>query len=105
MREGEGGVQPPGELLIAVGPRAGIAKSIQRRSDGRADRNLRRFSDFWRVDLRIEKREAFDTWYLDFYVDWLNISLRREATAWDDQRMRAETILLTIPTIGLQAVF
>jgi len=68
-------------------------------------RNLQRLPDFWRVDLRIEKREAFDTWYLDFYVDWLNISLQREATGWDYGRMQAETILLTIPTIGLQVVF
>ncbi|MES1208332.1 MAG: TonB-dependent receptor, partial [Pseudomonadota bacterium] len=76
--------------------------SVPRRDE---DRNLNRLPDFWRIDLRIEKREAFDTWYLDFYVDWLNISLRREATTWDDDRMRAETVLLTIPTIGLQAVF
>jgi len=69
------------------------------------DRNLRRFSDFWRVDLRIEKREAFDTWYLDFYVDWLNISLRSEAVSWNTDTNRENTVLLTIPTIGLQAVF
>jgi TonB family protein len=64
-----------------------------------------RFPGFWRLDLRIEKREAFDTWYLDFYVDWLNISLQREAVSWDDALMRPNTVLLTIPTIGLQAVF
>ncbi len=69
------------------------------------DRNLNRLPDFWRVDLRIEKREAFDTWYLDFYVDWLNVSLQREATSWDDRRNQPQTILITIPTIGLQAVF
>ena len=69
------------------------------------DRNINRLPAFWRVDLRIEKRDAFDTWYLDFYVDWLNISLRREAVSWNDQTMSNESILLTIPTIGLQAVF
>ena len=75
------------------------------RSSSLADRNLNRLPDFWRVDLRIEKREAFETWYLDFYVDWLNISLQREATSWDSGRMQPQTILLTIPTIGLQATF
>ncbi|HEX2657769.1 MAG TPA: TonB-dependent receptor [Polyangia bacterium] len=74
-------------------------------SDGSADRNLQRFSDFWRVDLRIEKREAFDTWFLDFYVDWLNISLRSEAVGWNTVTNREDKVLLTIPTIGLQAVF
>jgi len=64
-----------------------------------------RFPGFWRFDLRIEKREAFDTWYLDFYVDWLNISLQREAVSWDARLNRPNTVLLTIPTIGLQAVF
>lgn len=69
------------------------------------DRNLGRLPDFWRFDLRIDKREAFDTWYLDFYVDWLNITFQREAPSWDYRRMQPETVLLTIPTIGLQVVF
>jgi TonB family protein len=69
------------------------------------NRNIGRLPGFWRADLRIEKREAFDTWYLDFYVDWLNISLRREAVAWNDDLMEPETALVTIPTIGLQATF
>jgi len=38
-------------------------------------------------------------------VDWLNISLRREAVGWNAALMRADSVLLTIPTIGLQAVF
>jgi outer membrane receptor protein involved in Fe transport len=70
-----------------------------------ADRNRGRLPDYWRADLRIEKREAFDTWYLDFYVDWLNVSLRREAVSWNYNRMAPETILLTLPTFGLQVVF
>jgi TonB family protein len=69
------------------------------------DRNLNRLPDFWRVDFRIEKREAFDTWYLDFYVDWLNISLQREAVGWNESRGQPDTALVTIPTFGLQAVF
>jgi hypothetical protein len=70
-----------------------------------SDRNAARLPDYWRIDLRIEKREAFDTWYLDFYVDWLNVSLRRETVSWNYQRMEPETILLTLPTFGLQVVF
>jgi hypothetical protein len=75
------------------------------------NRNLDRLPDFWRVDARIEKREAFDTWYLDFYVDWLNISLQREITTYDyvfiDGKLvrRGSGALITIPTIGLRAEF
>jgi hypothetical protein len=76
------------------------------------DRNLDRLPDFWRIDARIEKREAFDTWYLDFYIDWFNISLRRETTDYTyglsgDGTIvrRSQTALLTIPTFGLRAVF
>jgi TonB family protein len=71
------------------------------------NRNTDRLPDFWRIDARIEKREAFDTWYLDFYVDWLNISLQREVTSYryDQDGRHPEGILLTIPTIGLRAEF
>jgi hypothetical protein len=65
------------------------------------------------VDFRIEKREAFDTWYLDFYVDWLNISLQRETTSYtynvDPQTgivtRKGVGAILTIPTMGLRATF
>jgi hypothetical protein len=78
-----------------------------------ADRNLARLPSFWRVDARIEKREAFDTWYLDFYVDWFNISLQREISSYDafidantgGVRRRAQGAILTIPTLGLRVVF
>jgi TonB family protein len=76
-------------------------------------RNSDRLPSFWRVDFRIEKREAFDTWYLDFYVDWLNISLQREITSYvygiDPQTgaitRRGVGTILTIPTMGLRATF
>jgi TonB family protein len=77
-----------------------------------ANRNLDRLPDFWRVDARIEKREAFDTWYLDFYVDWLNISLQREITDYSYDLDNAGRLvrrgsgpLITIPTMGLRAEF
>ena len=76
------------------------------------DRNNDRLPSFWRIDARIEKREAFDTWYLDFYVDWLNISLRQEVSSYEyfldrfgNARRRGVGGILTIPTIGLRAVF
>jgi TonB family protein len=79
-------------------------------------RNSDRLPSFWRVDARIEKREAFDTWYLDFYVDWLNISLQREITdySWIETMDQTGQVvvkkhgngpLLTIPTMGLRAEF
>jgi TonB family protein len=73
-----------------------------------------RLPGFWRIDARIEKREAFDTWYLDFYVDWLNISLQNEVTSYDYIQDPTTGMLmhhprrngpLTIPTIGLRAEF
>jgi hypothetical protein len=76
------------------------------------NRNLDRLPTFWRIDARIEKREAFDTWYLDFYVDWLNISLQREITSYDyivtgdgGVRRIGRGPILTIPTLGLRVVF
>jgi hypothetical protein len=77
------------------------------------NRNLDRLPAFWRVDARIAKREAFDTWFLDFYVDWLNISLQREITSYvysidpitGTVRRRGQGAILTIPTIGLKFVF
>lgn len=78
-----------------------------------ADRNADRLPSFWRIDARIEKREAFDTWYLDFYIDWLNISLQREVVGYgfssDQQTMslvrQSQTALVTVPTFGLRFVF
>lgn len=73
-----------------------------------------RLPGFWRIDARIEKREAFDTWYLDFYVDWLNISLQKEVTGYNYDRDLTTGVVtrrpssggpLTIPTIGLRAEF
>ena len=77
------------------------------------NRNLDRLPTFWRIDARIEKREAFDTWYLDFYVDWLNISLQREVTDYTYPvdptsgmvKRRNGGGVLTLPTLGLRAVF
>ncbi|HET6281220.1 MAG TPA: hypothetical protein VFH73_09645 [Polyangia bacterium] len=77
------------------------------------NRNLDRLPTFWRIDARIEKREAFDTWYLDFYVDWLNISLQREVTDYTYPvdltsgmvKRRNSGGVLTLPTLGLRAVF
>lgn len=79
----------------------------------RADRNRDRLPSFWRIDARIEKREAFDTWYLDFYVDWLNISLQQEITEYEYTRdptsgmvrRRSRGPVFTLPTLGLRAVF
>jgi TonB family protein len=79
----------------------------------RDNRNLDRLPSFWRIDARIEKREAFDTWYLDFYIDWLNISLQREITEYrytlnpntGQVRRRGDGLILTIPTFGLRFVF
>jgi TonB family protein len=76
------------------------------------NRNLERLPTFWRIDARIEKREAFDTWFLDFYVDWLNISLQREISAYNYSFDMAGVLhrqgtgaILTIPTLGIRVVF
>ena len=38
----------------------------------------KRLPNFWKLDVRIQKREVFETWYFDFFIDVLNVTFNRE---------------------------
>jgi TonB family protein len=75
----------------------------------RGEPNAARFPLYWRVDARIQKREVFETWYFDFYVDLFNASFNWETINYtidpDTGARQAETIPLFIPMIGVRGEF
>ena len=66
-----------------------------------------RLPDFWKLDVRIQKREIFETWYFDFYVDVLNVTFNRETVNYsfdEDGNMEADKALFFVPMLGLRVV-
>ncbi len=67
-----------------------------------------RLPDFWKLDVRLQKREIFETWYFDFYVDVLNVTFNRETVNYsvdENGNQEADKALFFIPMLGLRAVF
>jgi TonB family protein len=67
-----------------------------------------RLPRFWKLDLRIQKREVFETWYFDFYIDILNVTFNWETIGYEIDhrgRQRREKALFFVPMLGLRAVF
>ena len=68
-----------------------------------------RLPDFWKLDVRIQKREVYETWYFDFYIDILNVTFNQETIGynvdWPSGKQRAEKALFFVPMLGLRAVF
>jgi TonB family protein len=78
--------------------------------DGRLGQpNAARFPTYWRIDARIQKREVFETWYFDFYVDLFNASFNWEVIDYSIDyatgERQAETLPLFIPMIGVRGEF
>jgi hypothetical protein len=78
--------------------------------DGRrGEPNAARFPLYWRIDARIQKREVFETWYFDFYVDLFNASFNWETIGYtihpETGAQQAEIIPLFIPMIGVRGEF
>jgi TonB family protein len=71
--------------------------------------NAARFPTYWRIDARIQKREVFETWFFDFYVDLFNASFNWETISYnintETGAREAETLPLFIPTIGVRGEF
>ena len=68
----------------------------------------KRLPDFWKLDVRIQKREVFETWYFDFYIDVLNVTFNRETVNYsvDEQGNQVvDQALFFVPMLGLRAVF
>ena len=67
-----------------------------------------RLPNFWKLDVRIQKREVFETWYFDFYIDVLNVTFNRETIDYsvDEQGNQvADRALFFVPMLGVRAVF
>ncbi len=68
-----------------------------------------RLSSFYQLDLRVDKKWAFDTWILSLYLDVQNATNRKnpEALVYAYDYSRAATIdgLPIIPTFGLKGEF
>ncbi len=67
-----------------------------------------RLPDFWKLDVRIQKREVYETWYFDFYIDILNVTFNQETIGFEVDRrggQKAQKSLFFVPMLGLRAVF
>lgn len=71
--------------------------------------NSARFPSYWRIDVRIQKREVFDTWFFDFYIDFFNAAFRFETIEYTYDTFLVEkvpeTLPLFVPMIGVRGEF
>lgn len=77
--------------------------------------NTYRLPDFWRTDVRLEKRwKLKDPAYISAVIEWMNVAFQKEALGVDCERVagrlydRCEPQLIgpiTIPSIGLEGAF
>jgi TonB family protein len=74
----------------------------------RGDYNSDRLPAYWRLDLRIQKREVFDTWFFDFYVDFFNAAFQFETIDFELDGLgqpQPVQVPLFVPTIGVRGEF
>ncbi|MEM9492084.1 MAG: TonB-dependent receptor, partial [Myxococcota bacterium] len=71
--------------------------------------NSARFPNYWRLDVRIQKREVFDTWFFDFYIDFFNAAFQWEILDYEVDPFtgveEAEELPLFVPMIGIRGEF
>jgi hypothetical protein len=71
--------------------------------------NSARLPGYWRIDVRINKREVFDTWFFDFYIDFFNAAFQFETIGFDVNtatgEIEEENVPLFIPMIGIRGEF
>jgi TonB family protein len=77
--------------------------------DRRGAPNSDRFPNYWRIDVRIQKREVFDTWYFDFYIDFFNAAFQWETVDYTFNPSTGEhepdEVPLFVPMIGIRGEF
>ena len=67
-----------------------------------------RLPSYWRIDARVQKREVFDTWYFDFYIDIINVSLNWETVDYEvdwQGKVKPVEFPIMVPMIGLRGQF
>lgn len=67
----------------------------------------KRLPAFWRIDFRVQKRELFKTWYIDFYMDIFNLTFNKETIGYefDEGRRKPIKVPIFIPMVGLRGQF
>ncbi len=75
----------------------------------RGEPNSARLPGYWRLDLRVQKREVFDTWFFDFYIDFFNAAFQWETVGYDVNAetgaLEPQTVPLFVPMIGIRGQF
>jgi hypothetical protein len=75
------------------------------------DRNSGRLPPFYRLDLRVDKRWTFETWWFALYFEFVNVTFTPEAIdmrceCWEDPQVAVEEVpYLVIPTLGFRGVY
>ena len=85
------------------------------------DRNLtgprggERTPDYFRLDLRVDKRWRYAGWDLELYFEIMNVTFAKEVIVMDqeegddgyyeDPKVPRDTFPIVIPTLGLRGVF
>jgi hypothetical protein len=68
-----------------------------------------RFSDFWQLDMRLDRKWIYDTWILSAYLDIQNITNRQNETGkiynFDFSQSDNATGLPILPTFGVKGEF
>lgn len=67
-----------------------------------------RLPSFWRLDARIQKREVFETWYFDFYIDLVNVTFNSEVVGYEFGGNGEEVpveVPVIVPMLGLRGEF
>jgi TonB family protein len=71
--------------------------------------NSQRLPNYWRLDLRVQKREVFETWFFDFYIDFFNVAFQWETIGyeWDEMAnvWREDQVPLFLPMVGIRGEF
>jgi hypothetical protein len=75
----------------------------------RGEPNAARLPTYWRLDVRIQKREVFDTWFFDFYIDFFNAAFQFETIGYEVDSITGQidpvNVPLFVPMIGIRGEF
>jgi hypothetical protein len=73
--------------------------------------NSARLPPFWRLDLRVDKKWTFETWWLELYFEFINVTFTAEPFSQECDCSQQpctwvrEIPYIVIPTLGLRGVY
>jgi hypothetical protein len=74
-------------------------------------RNSARLPPFYRLDLRVDKKWTFETWWFALYFEFINVTFTPEALSMrcecyeDTGVVLEEAPYIVIPTLGFRGVY